>query len=58
MEAVTAVGLAASIVQLINVRTTAKAEKYLNDVEDAPKDRSRLAQEASSLLPLLMSLRF
>jgi hypothetical protein len=56
MDPVTAVGLVASIVQLID--STTKVVKYLNDVRDAPKDRARLAQEAASLLALLTSLRY
>ncbi|KAH0551049.1 hypothetical protein GP486_007597 [Trichoglossum hirsutum] len=56
MDPVTAVGLAASIVQLID--GTAKVIKYLNDVKDAPKDRARLAREATSLLAILTDLRY
>ncbi|KAH0534081.1 hypothetical protein FGG08_007315 [Glutinoglossum americanum] len=56
MDPVTVVGLAASIVQLINATT--KAIKYLNDVKEAPKDRARLAREATSLLALLIDLRY
>jgi hypothetical protein len=56
MDPVTGVGLAASIVQLIDVTT--KAIKYLNDVKDAPKDRAKLAKEATSLLVLLTDLRY
>lgn len=56
MDPVTAIGLAASIIQLIDV--TAKAVKYLNDVKDAPKDRQRLALEVTSLLALLTNLRY
>jgi hypothetical protein len=55
MDPITAVGLAASIVQLINATT--KALKYLNDVKDAQKDRATLAREASSLLALITDLR-
>src|SRR5438046_7959257 len=51
-----AVGLAASIVQLIDATT--KIIKYLNDVKDAPKDRARLARETTSLLALLTDLRY
>ncbi|KAI4262156.1 MAG: hypothetical protein L6R42_002664, partial [Xanthoria sp. 1 TBL-2021] len=50
-----AVGLVASIVQLINV--TAKTIKYLNSVKDASEDRSRLLQETTSLLPLFVKLQ-
>jgi hypothetical protein len=56
MDPVTAVGLAASIVQLIDATTT--AIKYLNDVKDAPKDRATLAREGSSLLTLFIDLRY
>ena len=31
--------------------------RYLNDVKNAPKERSKLSLEAASLLPLLNSLR-
>jgi len=55
MDPVTAFGLVASIVQLIDTTTT--VIKYLNDVEKAPKDQARLAQEATNLLPLLTSMR-
>ncbi|EXJ70463.1 uncharacterized protein A1O5_06532 [Cladophialophora psammophila CBS 110553] len=55
MDPVTAVGLRASIVQLID--STTKAIKYLNNVNNAPKDRARLAREATSLLALLTDLR-
>ena len=54
MDPVTAVGLAASIAQLIGVTT--KTIKYLNNVKDAPKDRAKLLKEASSLLSLLINL--
>lgn len=50
-----AVGLTASLAQLINI--TAKTIKYLNSVREASKDRANLFQEASSLLPLLVSLQ-
>jgi hypothetical protein len=56
MDPITAVGLAASIVQLIDATTT--AVKYLNDVKDAPKDRATLAREGSSLLALFTDLRY
>jgi hypothetical protein len=56
MDPVTVVGLAASIVQLIDVTT--KVTKYLNDVKDAPKDRARLAREATNTLALLTDLRY
>jgi hypothetical protein len=56
MDPITTVGLAASIVQLIDATTI--AIKYLNDVTDAPKDRATLAREGSNLLPLLIDLRY
>jgi hypothetical protein len=56
MDPITAVGIAASIVQLID--TTTRVIRYLNDVKDAPKDRARLAREATSLLTLLTDLRY
>jgi hypothetical protein len=55
MDPVTAIGLVANIIQLIDATTT--AIKYLNDVKDAPKDRATLAREAANLLVLLMDLR-
>ena len=48
------VGLTASVTQLIDI--TAKAIKYLNSVKEASKERASLFQEASSFLPLLVSL--
>lgn len=56
MDPVTAVGLVATVTQLIAVTT--KVIKYLSDVKDAPKDRGKLALEISSLLTLLTNLRF
>jgi hypothetical protein len=56
MDPVTAIGLVASIIQLIDV--TASTLKYLNDVKEAPKDRARLARETASLLALLTDLRY
>ena len=56
MDPITAVGLVASVVQLIDA--TATAIKYLNDVKDAPKDRATLAREGSSLLALFTDLRY
>ncbi|KAL8995931.1 MAG: hypothetical protein Q9169_004432 [Polycauliona sp. 2 TL-2023] len=50
-----AVGLTASLGQLIEI--TAKTIKYLNNVKEASKERANLFQEASSLLPLLVSLQ-
>ena len=56
MDPLTAVGLAASIAQLI--ATTTRAISYINDIKDAPKARARLATEAARLLPSLTSLRY
>jgi hypothetical protein len=56
MDPITAVGLIASIVQLID--TISKVISYLNDVKDTPKDRAKLARKASSLLLLLTDLRY
>jgi hypothetical protein len=55
MDPVLAIGLAASIVQIINA--TAQTIQFLNDVKDAPKDRIKLLQEAAGLLGLLTGLR-
>lgn len=51
----TAIGLAASIVQLIEATT--KVYKYLNEIKHATKERAELAMEAANLVPLLTSLR-
>ena len=56
MDPISAVGLAASVVQLIDV--TAKAVRYFNEVKDAPKERAKLAREATGLLSLLTDLRY
>ena len=56
MDPITIAGLVASIVQLISA--TATVVQYLNDIKDAPKDRARLAREASNLLALLTNLRY
>ena len=56
MDPITAVGLVASIVQLIEC--TAKTIGYINHVNDAPKQRARLAREATILLSLLTDLRY
>ena len=49
------IGLVASIVQLI--ATTSKVIKYVDEVKDAPRERSSLASEAANLMPLLMTLK-
>jgi hypothetical protein len=56
MDPITAVGLVASIVQLIDA--TATAMIYLNNVKDASNDRATLAREGSSLLTLFTDLRY
>ncbi len=56
MDPVTAVGLAASIIQIITA--TAQAIQFLNDVKDAPKDRAKIVKEAANLLGLLTSLQY
>lgn len=55
MGPVTAIGLAASIAQLIDC--TAKVIKYVGEVKDAAKERDSLALEAANLMPLLMNLK-
>ena len=55
MDPVSAIGLVASIVQLIS--TTSKVIKYVDEVKDAPTERASLASEAANLVPLLMSLK-
>lgn len=55
MDPITAVGLAASIAQLIDV--TLKTIGFLKDVKDAPKDRAYMEEEAISLLTLLTKLK-
>lgn len=56
MDPVSVLGLVASLVQLVDA--TSKVIGYLNDLKDAPKERARLAREATSLLTLLTDLRF
>lgn len=56
MEPITALGLIANVVQIIDATT--KAIGYLNDVKNAPKVRAELAREATSLLGLLTELRY
>src|SRR5436190_7711926 len=55
MDPVTAVGLVASIVQLIDV--TNKVVNYINDVREAPRERIELGKEAKLVLDLLMKLK-
>ena len=56
MDPITIVGFVATVVQLIDV--TSKAVNYFNDMKDAPKDKAKLAREATNLLPLLTELRY
>ncbi|KAI1130746.1 hypothetical protein F5Y10DRAFT_107493 [Nemania abortiva] len=56
MDPASVVGLAASIIQLIE--TTATVLRYANDVRDAPTERAQFARHASSLLALLTDLRY
>lgn len=56
MDPVSALGLAAAILQLIDAATN--AVKYLNDVRDAPKERAKLAREVAGLVPLLTDLKY
>ena len=46
----------ASIIAVLQL--SAKVLNYLNDVNDAPKDRAECAVEASTLYSLLLNLRF
>ena len=55
MDPCSALGLAASILQIIN--TTAQTIQYLKDVRDAPEDRAQILGETASLLGLLKDLR-
>lgn len=55
MDPVSAIGLVASIVQLI--ATISKIIKYVDEVKEAPKERGSLALEAANLMPLLMTLK-
>ena len=54
MDPITAIGAAASVLQLIGV--AGKAIKYLNDIKNAPRERFRLAQELNSLYGILIEL--
>ena len=49
------VGFLAAVVQLIDV--TSKVVNYFNGVKNAPKDRAKLAREATGLLLLFTDLR-
>ena len=54
MDPVTAIGAAASVLQLIGV--AGKAIKYINDIKNAPRERFRVAQELNSLYGILIEL--
>lgn len=56
MDPVTVVGFLVAVVQLIDV--TSKVVTYFNDVKDAPKERAKLAREATGLLALFTDLRY
>ena len=56
MDPVSVIGLVAALLQLIDV--TVQTIQYINEVKDAPKQRGRLAREASGLLMLLTDLRY
>jgi hypothetical protein len=56
MDPITVIGLVASVVQLID--TTLLVIQYVNDVKSSSADQARFGLEASSLLSLLMTLRF
>jgi hypothetical protein len=56
MDPVTAVGLAATVCQLIAVVSTVVG--YLNNLKEAVKDRGKLAREVTSLLATLTDLRY
>ena len=56
MDPVTVAGLTASIIQIITA--TAQTIQFLNDVQDAPKDRAKIVKEAANLLGLLTSLQY
>ena len=55
MDPCSAVGLAASILQIIN--TTEQIIQHLKDIRNAPEERAQIQREAVSLLGLLMNLR-
>jgi hypothetical protein len=56
MDPVTAIGLIASVGQLINA--AANLVGYIIDVKDGPKDKARLALECASLVALLTEFRY
>ncbi len=56
MEPITAIGLLASVAQLLEV--TVKLIRYVNGIKKAPQSRVALAIEATALLGLLTSLKY
>ncbi|KAH8880540.1 ankyrin, partial [Thozetella sp. PMI_491] len=56
MDPVSAVGLVASVAQLIDIVT--RTISFLNDIKNAPRERAGLAIELSGLLAVLTSLRY
>ncbi len=56
MDPATAVGLAASVAQIITATT--QVVGYINDIRDAPNIRARLAIEIASLTTVFTSLRY
>lgn len=56
MDPISIIGLISSLAQLIDA--TSRTLGYLNNVKNAPKARAQVAQEASLLLALLISLRY
>lgn len=56
MDPITVVGFVAAVAQLIDV--TSKVVNYFNDVKNAPKERAKVAREATGLLALLTDLRY
>lgn len=55
MDPITVVGFLAAVVQLIDI--TSKVVNHFNGVKNAPKDRAKLAREATGLLLLFTDLR-
>jgi hypothetical protein len=53
-EAITLVGLVASVLQLVD--TVAQTHRYINDVRGAPNDQQRLLLEVLNLQPLVREL--
>lgn len=56
MDPVSAIGLTASVVQLIEA--IAKTVSYIKDIKNGSKERARTLQEAASLLGLLTTLKY